>query len=174
VRIVAATNRDLKDHLRRGLMRKDFFYRIHIIPVHLPPLRERREDIPLLVDFFMNLYCQDKAASPVTGHIMATLQNYDWPGNVRELQNVLHRYATLNQLDLLESRSADLSGPEIGVGKKECGNLNYYYEIEKFERELLLRALEQNRWHREDTARKLGIPRRTFFRKLNRFGLNKA
>ncbi len=101
VRIIAATNRDIKERVKKGLMREDFFYRIHIIPIHLPPLRERKEDIPLLIEHFLKKFGDDKTRPPVTGKVMEALYNYDWPGNVRELQNTLYRYITLNRLDFI-------------------------------------------------------------------------
>ena len=97
VRIIAATNRNLRDLVKRGVMREDFFYRIHILPIYLPPLRERKDDLPLLVDHFLQLH--DKNQLPLPGHIVEALLKYDWPGNIRELQNVLHRYLTLKRLD---------------------------------------------------------------------------
>ena len=90
VRIIAATNRNLRDLIKKGAMREDFFYRIHILPIYLPPLRERKDDLPLLVDHFLQMY--DRNHPPLPGHVAESLLNYDWPGNVRELQNVLHRY----------------------------------------------------------------------------------
>ena len=97
VRIIAATNRNLRDLVKRGVMREDFFYRIHILPIYLPPLRERKDDLPLLIDYFLQLH--DKNHPPLPGNIVEALLNYDWPGNIRELQNVLHRYMTLKRLD---------------------------------------------------------------------------
>ena len=91
VRIIAATNRDLQLLVKNGLMREDFFYRIHILPIHLPPLRERKEDLPLLVEHFMKRYGGKRSVPPLTGKLMEKLHHYDWPGNVRELQNVIVR-----------------------------------------------------------------------------------
>ena len=100
-RIIAATNQDLKQQMKKGLMRKDFFYRIHIIPLHLPPLRERKEDIPLLIEHFMQNHPPSKNLPTITLRVMEALTSYDWPGNVRELQNTLHRYVTLGEVDFL-------------------------------------------------------------------------
>jgi len=78
------TNRDLQAQVKQSLMREDFFYRVHIIPIHIPPLRERKEDIPLLVEHFMNEYGTDKKTSPSDGQDMEDIMSYDWPGNIRE------------------------------------------------------------------------------------------
>ncbi|MEE9610256.1 MAG: sigma 54-interacting transcriptional regulator, partial [Desulfatiglandales bacterium] len=98
-RIMAATHRNLTTHVKEGLMREDFFYRIQVIPISVPPLRNRKEDIPLLVEHFLQSYGNGKKRPTIPYHIVASLCNYDWPGNVRELQNVLHRYLTLKRLD---------------------------------------------------------------------------
>ena len=100
IRIIAATNRDLAQLVRAGRMREDFYYRIHVIPVHLPPLRERKEDIPLLIDHFFQQYGDRRNLPPVTGEMLDVAMAYEWPGNVRELQNVVHRYVTLKQFDV--------------------------------------------------------------------------
>ena len=101
VRIIAATNRDLLEQVREGLVREDFFYRVHVLPISLPSLRERKEDIPLLVDHFLKRYEYQEKGPPITGHVLESMMAYDWPGNVRELQNTLHRYVTLKRLDFL-------------------------------------------------------------------------
>ena len=174
VRVIAATNKNLQDQVKRGLMREDFFYRIHIIPIHLPPLRERKEDIPLLIEHFMNLYGKDKSPTLISGNILEAFQSHEWPGNVRELQNVLHRYITLNTLDILKEpmqnrpKIIDDTGPVSLQGDDA-----YKIAMADFERKLFKTALEENRWHREKAALSLGIPRRTFFRKLGKMSLFK-
>ena len=101
IRIIAATNRNLNRQVKTGRMREDFFYRIHILPVYMPPLRERKEDIPLLAAHFLEKHQARVPALP--GHIMATLQAHDWPGNVRELENTIQRYISLDNLDILKA-----------------------------------------------------------------------
>jgi transcriptional regulator with PAS, ATPase and Fis domain len=100
VRIIAATTRNLADMVKKGLMREDFFYRIYIIPITVPPLRDRKEDIPLLVDHFLNFHHRGNNPSKIPEKIIETLYDHDWPGNVRELQNVLKRYIAIKRLDL--------------------------------------------------------------------------
>jgi len=171
VRIVAATNRDILDQVRRGSVREDFFYRIHVIPIHLPPLRERREDIPLLVEHFVEKF-GTLAAPPVTSRMIEKLVAYDWPGNVRELQNTVHRYLTLKKLDF--ATSVRRSRPEASVddpADPDAAGGNLDTMVEQFERRLIQKALERHRWQREITAEALGIHRKTLFTKMKRYGL---
>ncbi|MBU3914860.1 sigma 54-interacting transcriptional regulator [bacterium] len=174
-RIVAATNRDLAEAIRQGVMREDFFYRIHIIPIHLPPLRERKEDIPLLIEHFMAKNNPKNPALPLPGDAIETILNHDWPGNVRELQNVLHRYNTLGRLDIGDGIRAEdpmkrAKTKEIEI---EGEDFNYQTLMENLERKLILKALEQNQWNRKKAAQRLGIPLRSFFRKISQHGFDK-
>jgi PAS domain S-box-containing protein len=172
VRIIAATNRDLKAQVNRGLMREDFFYRIHIIPIHLPSLRERREDIPLLIEHFMQSAGDTEEGPPLTGEKLEAMMRHDWPGNVRELQNVLQRYRSLNQFDLLKE---PVCLPPLGDAKtdipSDAQDPSFHTAMVGFERQLLVTALEKHQWRREDAARSIGLPMRTFYRKLKYHGL---
>ena len=105
-RIVAATNRDLVNLVKKGKMREDFFYRIYILPITLPPLRERKEDIPLLIDHLLEQYAENQEKPHIPIEVREALENYNWPGNVRELQNMLHSYITLGKLDFMGKLSA--------------------------------------------------------------------
>jgi len=170
IRIVAATNRDLRQMVRQGLIREDFFYRIHIIPIQLPALRQRKEDLPLLIDHFLKQEYTDKHPPRIPGQVLDALLNYHWPGNVRELQNVLHRYVTLGQLDFLEPQPT----PPVETVLPDGGqaDLGYQAAMTGFEKKLFIKALEKHRWHREKAAASLGLSRRTFFRKLKKLGLS--
>ena len=172
IRIVAATNRDLRQMVRQGLIREDFFYRIHIIPIQLPALRQRKEDLPLLIDHFLKQEYSDKHPPRIPGQVLDALLNYHWPGNVRELQNVLHRYVTLGQLDFLEpppAQPAETTLPDVG---QSAAAPDYQTAMTDFEKALFIKALENHRWHREKAAASLGVSRRTFFRKLKKLGLS--
>jgi transcriptional regulator with PAS, ATPase and Fis domain len=194
VRIIAATNRNIRDLVKRGVMREDFFYRIHILPIYLPPLRERKDDLPLLIDHFLHLY--DENHAPLPGYIAEALLNYDWPGNIRELQNVLHRYLTLKRLDfagVTSIRPARLEGwiPKDGdsvragiASSKISGNQaqpdrdhndiqaeEHTMNLKTIERDNIMKALSGHNWHRGRTASALGISRKTLFRKMQKFGL---
>jgi PAS domain S-box-containing protein len=172
VRIIAAANRNLQKQIEKGLMREDFFYRIHILPINLPPLRKRREDIPLLVDHFINLFAKGKPTPPLSGRMHEALLNYSWPGNVRELQNVIYRYITLNQFDIITLTETEDS--EFDETSKAFTNekiISFKKATENFEKKLLTKALEASLWHREKTAASLKLPARTFYRKIKKYGL---
>lgn len=160
VRIIAATNRDLKILVQERHMRDDFFYRIHVLPVHLPPLRERKEDIPLLAEHFLSQYDKDNQRIPLDGKLLESLQNYDWPGNVRELQNTLKRYVTLKKLDFLQMDSKTSENIE----NKMVQPLRNAVLL--FEKNYIINALNRNQWRRNRAAEDLGINRKTLYKKM--------
>ena len=167
LRVIAATNKNLPDLVATGSMRDDFFYRIHIIPVHLPPLRKREEDLPLLIDHFLADYYQGTVPS-LPENIRQQLYNYDWPGNIRELQNVLRRYITLNRLDFISKTIS----PEPGLGlsgPSKLGDLNSIRE--EAEKEGIIATLKSCNWNRNQAAGLLGISRQTLFRRMKKHGL---
>ncbi|MFZ2631231.1 MAG: sigma 54-interacting transcriptional regulator [Desulfosalsimonadaceae bacterium] len=172
VRIVAATNRDLKKEVQAGRMREDFFYRIHIIPITLPPLRERKDDLPLLIEHFLTIYATSENMPLLDGKVLGMLYNYDWPGNVRELQNVLQRYITLKTLDFMStsvSKSASLE--EFKAVDLQEGSESLDQAVENFEKNIILGLLEQNKWQKNKVASVLQIDRKTLFRKMKKYGL---
>ena len=122
-RIVAATNRDLQAEIDKGTFRQDLYFRLNVLPVHLPPLRERREDIPLLVDYFWNEYCdgQHSEARPCSPELIRQLMQQDWPGNIRELRNFVRRYCVLGAPGAGgETAAVPVMGPEMpGLPWKE-------------------------------------------------------
>ena len=172
VRIIAATNRDLHDLVKQGRIREDFFYRIHILPVYLPPLRERKEDIPLLVDHFFEKHKAGKSRLPLPGILIEELQTHDWPGNVRELENALHRLVNLDDLEFLsiptmahhdDPRGGSLSAddPELSLGKA----------VNRFEKKYITRILDHHQWNRRDTAKALSVGRKTLYLKMKALGI---
>jgi PAS domain S-box-containing protein len=181
VRVIAATNRDLKAAMKAGQFREDLFYRLHVIPIVVPPLRERKEDIPLLVGHILRRLKargldRVRAVSP---EAMRCLIDYPWPGNVRELENVLERGAVcsrgavLSAADLSEE-VRDHSHPRreepAGVPPDETASAAPGRDDEK---ERILRTLEANRWNRGDAAVALGIDRSTLWRKMRRLGIDR-
>jgi len=162
-RIIAATNRNLHDLIKKGEMRSDFFYRIHVIPIHLPPLRDRKEDIPLLVAHFLKAY-DSKMRPPVTASVIETLTNYDWPGNVRELQNVMYRFVTLKRLDLVGDPAIPLEASAMSVDRTST---SLPEAVAVFEKRHISAALAEHRWNRTRTAKSLQIGLRTLQRKMN-------
>lgn len=162
VRIIAATNRNLQEQVKQGLMRQDFFYRINVIPIPVPPLRERREDIPLLVEHFLQSYRAKQPSQLLPGEILDALYDYDWPGNIRQLQNVLLRYLTLHRLDFGEDG-------QILPEKRSASGQGFWQAVEAFEKQLIRDALEQNQGHKTHTAEILQLPLRTLRRKMKQY-----
>jgi len=158
-RIISASNMPLRDKVASGHMRKDFFYRIQVIQIELPPLRRRQEDIPLLVEHFLRKMKAPSGRATVPGRIMDILMEYEWPGNVRELRNVLQRYVTLGHLEFLPP------GPESGKTLIPPA-LNLREAVQELEKTLISRALRQTAGNRTRAANLLGISRRALFRKM--------
>ena len=171
-RIIAATNKDLKEQVKKGLMREDFFYRIHIIPIHLPPLRERKEDIPLLVENFLKSTEHLKKSPSITSGFLEALQVYDWPGNVRELQNTLHRYVTLGNVDFLgEQMKSKISETSNFGDSTSHGKIALEQAMADYEKVTILSTLKNFDGHKIKTASVLGISRATLFNKMKKYGI---
>jgi len=179
-RIVAASNQNLWEEVKKGRLRSDFFYRLYVIPVDIPPLRERKEDLALLADYFFSQMESPLHFDALPGKDIKKLYNYHWPGNVRELQNVLRRYVALNSLDFMTLPDSDLPVilPEalsIEEAVSDSGIILPLTDaVGRFEKRLIRSALEHCRWHREEAAKKLGISRRTLYRKMMAHGLISA
>ena len=172
-RILAATNRNLYEEVGLGRFREDFFYRIYVIPVTIPPLRERKEDLALLVDHFLQNMGSNLNIDSLPGRDIEALYNYDWPGNVRELQNVLRRYVTLKRVDFTGTGRKTVSSVSGGAGEDGfLEGVSLQGAVEDFEKKRIAQALEMNRWQRIKAARALGVSRRTLFRKMERYGLD--
>jgi PAS domain S-box-containing protein len=171
-RIIAATNRALAEQVKKGRIREDFYYRTHIVPIYLPPLRERKEDIPLLADHFIGLFNKNKPKGIMSGKVMDALLSYHWPGNVRELQNVLQRYLTVGRLEFSSEwgmkKNPAPDQPEVPLNGESSG---FKTKVEEFEKELIEQALIQTKYNRSKAAKLLELPRRTLFNKMQKFGL---
>lgn len=173
-RLIAATNRDLGEMVKNGTMRSDFFFRLHVLPIRVPPLRDRLEDLPLLASEFMARYTGADAVPPkLPGKIRAIFDTHSWPGNVRELQNVLERYLTFGDMILsdFDLDPHDLSKDLVDsiAGTEDCNSLAE--AIHHVERKILLKALERNHWKKGETAKYLGLNMRTMQRKLKKHNL---
>ena len=186
VRLVAATNRDLAAEVGRQHFREDLYYRLNVVPIHIPPLRERREDIRLLVDHFVDKFNErlKKAVSDVDDAAMERLEAHTWPGNIRELENVLERTILFSSGPLI--RAFDLppelqggapTGPSSSPSLIEPGHTASSLkelvrkETERVERELIVRALEATGWNVSQAARNLKISRKGLQNKMKEFGL---
>ena len=171
-RVIAATNKDLKQQVKKGLMREDFFFRIHIIPIHLPPLRERKEDIPLLIEHFMQKYPSSKNLPKITVAVMEALTSYDWPGNVRELINTMHRYVSLGEVDFLGEQTIAPDGEISNFGENpRPGKIALDQAMANYEKATILSALKNYDGNKTKTASALGISRTTLFNKMKKYGI---
>ncbi|MCA9540949.1 MAG: sigma 54-interacting transcriptional regulator [Myxococcales bacterium] len=176
VRIVSATHRDLEQMVRERAFREDLFYRLHVYPIHLPPLRARRDDIPALARHFIARYSKEfgRPTNGFTPEALARLRAYDWPGNVRELQNELQRVLIQRiegDLVLVEDLSPRILGQTGVLEHPDVPSGSLKEMMDAVERVLLLRALRENDENKTQTARMLGITREGLHKKLARFGL---
>ena len=172
VRMIAATNQNLRELLHKRVMREDFFYRIRVMVINLPPLRDRKDDLLLLIEFFLNQYTQGQEQPVISGKTLEALSLYDWPCNVRELQNELQRYLAEQRLEFLGNMRTERALEEDAVTFKiEPGSLDFRELLEAFEKRVLAQKLVQNQGHTGKTAAMLGIPLRTLQRKIKDYGL---
>jgi len=164
VRIIAATNKDLDVLVREGSFREDLYYRINVFKIILPPLRERMEDIPLLIDHFIERFnvLQKKSIQGVSEEAMSVLMSYSYPGNIRELANIIERAFILCKTDLIEKKTLPESLFAMSANHKD----SEVSSLRDVEAAYLLNALKQNNWDRQKTARQLGIHKSTLYRKI--------
>ncbi|MEX2607562.1 MAG: sigma-54 dependent transcriptional regulator [Kiritimatiellia bacterium] len=172
-RLLAATNRDLRQMVEEGTFREDLFFRLNVVQVTLPPLRRRREDIPMLLNHYLKEFREENARDldGFTAEAMDALTQYAWPGNIRELRNVMERMVVLSRGDKLTLRDVP---PEIKEGKApvtSTGPLKGATSMQEAEKKMIMQALSDNRSNRTRAAEQLGISRRTLHRKLHEFQL---
>jgi DNA-binding NtrC family response regulator len=176
VRIVAASNVDLRQAVEREQFRADLYYRLNVVPITVPPLRERRSDVALLVDHFVKRYTRElgKRIDGVTPEALAALSEYQWPGNIRELQNVIERAVALVESGSigLNDLPTDVLLPDHRRRVKQAENLPLKTATDEFERQIVMRILERVRWNRSEAARILGIHRNSLKVKLQRWGVS--
>jgi len=177
VRILAATNVDLRKLVEQGLFREDLFYRMHVISIPLPPLRDRREDIPLLLEHFLEKYCAENNRPPrrFTPEAMRLLATYPWPGNVRELENVVERAVVLSQqeemdVDLLPPELSEATSRYAAFASGEDG-ISLFDLSDDYERRLILEALERSNGSQTEAAQRLNVPLSTLNQKIKRLGI---
>jgi len=173
VRVIAATNKDLQDEIRQGRFREDLYYRLHVVPIHLPPLRERTSDIPLLVHAFSEEFCKayEKTVKEYTAQSMDLLMKHPWPGNVRELRNVIERITLLVREDSIQPRHVQ----SIIGGMQERQDevtIRLGTPLRVAEETLIRQTLERVTSHRERAAKLLGISPRALHYKLRRYGID--
>ncbi|MBU0664482.1 MAG: sigma-54 dependent transcriptional regulator [Proteobacteria bacterium] len=168
VRILAATNRDLASEVKAGNFREDLYYRLNVVTLAVPPLRERRGDIPLLVDYFVRKFAEKnrRTVESVTPRCMELLVSYGWPGNVRELENAIERGVILMRGEQLSEKSLPLP-----IQKQE-GEITAPSSLQEAEKVLILQTLEETGGNKSEASRRLGITRKTLQNKLQRYDLN--
>ncbi len=176
VRIIAATNRDLTAEVERQRFRADLFYRLNVVSLHVPPLRERGEDIPKLIEHFLDIYRQrfNRPNLDLSPEARQGLQNYSWPGNVRELRNCLERAAAISLSDTIETSQIPFLNPTAAAAADQSTIAATPAQttprtLEELEREHILRVLEGSNGNRERAAAILGISSRTLYRKLREY-----
>ena len=178
-RVVCATNRNLKEEVEEGIFRQDLYYRINVLNIHLPPLRDRREDIPYIVNFLLGLFntkfrCE---TAPISSRLLGVFRGYHWPGNIRELENVIKRYVIMDSEEAITSEI--LAGPKPrfdatamiptdgSVTLKDATR----QVVQDLERRMILATLESTRWNRKKAAKKLGISYRALLYKIQLINL---
>ena len=176
-RVILATNEDLNDLVAQGKFRQDLYYRVNVINLELPSLRERISDIPLLARHFLQEVCEEsgKKVRDFSPEALAAMQRYRWPGNVRELQNIVERAVLLGKGDMV--RLEDLPRDVVAVGPvsmEPLGTRTLKQALEGPERQIILDVLEGNGWNRQLTAETLGINRTTLYKKMKRLGLEES
>jgi transcriptional regulator with GAF, ATPase, and Fis domain len=188
VRIIAATHRDLEEEVQKGNFREDLFYRLYVIPVQLPALKDRSVDIPLLTHYFLNKLNKDKHAhiSGISPSAMAALMQHNWPGNVRELANMLERLVVLKAEGelrvgdlppkLRQNRTEDVTVSELVVPTPEFSGegINLNTAVSEFEKNLIYQSLEKTDWVKNKAAKLLQVKRTTLVEKIKRYDLQKC
>jgi two-component system nitrogen regulation response regulator NtrX len=172
VRVIAATNKDLEERIRKEEFRADLYFRLNVIPIHVPPLRERKEDIPLLVEHFLGTLAAEYGQAPkkVSREAVRKLMEHDWPGNIRELRNLIERLVIMTPAETISAE-----GLTLGEGEAEEAD---YYRLsslrdarEAFEKDFISRKLKDYGWNVSRTAEAMGIERSNLHRKIKAFGI---
>ncbi len=184
IRLVAATNRDIHEMIKQGQFREDLFYRINTVPIHIPPLRERKEDIPLLVEHFLGIYGSQKGtgAKQVSAEVMNMLMEHNWPGNVRELEHTVEQMVVLSEGSVITAEHVpvqirsgkvcfDITTPRTNDELKRMKKQMRDKAIENIERAFVAEALERNSWNVSHAARDVGLKRQNFQALMRKYGI---
>jgi len=169
VRVIAATNKNLVEEMRKGTFREDLYYRLNVIPIFVPPLRERKDDIPLLASHFLQEFSRkkEKEVTSIGSEVMELFLAHSWPGNVRELENVIEHASIIAKRDKIVPK--DL--PQYLL-QKPLPN-QQLFSLKDHEKDLILKALEETKWNKHQASKKLKITRSTLYGKMKRYGLTK-
>lgn len=175
VRIISATNKDLTEEIRKGNFREDLFYRLNVVPIFIPPLRERKEDVPELVNFFLEYFNREKGwkRRKIDAQALKILVDYDWPGNVRELRNLVERLMIMCPSEVIGV--AELESIGFGSGRQGRNDYFSYNSLKEardaFERDFILRKLSENSWNMTKTAETIGVERSNLYKKIKSLGI---
>jgi transcriptional regulator with GAF, ATPase, and Fis domain len=188
VRIIAATNIDLKEAVRQGMFREDLYYRLAVVPIELPPLRDRRQDVLPLAQHFIRKYNEENGrqiSEHIAPEVLSLLENYSWPGNVRELENAIERAVVIAPGDEItrECLRPEIADPQAARAVQREGSgassaidvgrgVNFYDEVRRFEIDLIRRALDQTGGHQSRAARLLGMNPTTLNSKIKTYNIN--
>jgi len=184
VRVIAATNANLEQRIKEGTFREDLYYRLNVLPIFIPPVRARKEDIPVLVAHLQRKFCLEygRKVAKITPEVLNILMAYDWPGNVRELENIISRTIInmkYNEEIILPRHVPLLKNPDApgdaGSGHDPAGmrqGRTLEAVINEVEKQVLLEALRETGGNKTEAARKLGIATRSLYYKLERYGIN--
>jgi two-component system nitrogen regulation response regulator NtrX len=176
VRVIAASNKDLEFEMKEGRFREDLFYRLNVIPIYIPPLRERKDDISELAHHFMRDFCSQygKSVKTFAPDAMKTLESYDWPGNIRELRNEVERLAIMthgDQVHVSDLRDVFRKASRMSEKLDFPNTMDLKTAREKFEKQYILEALNNNQWNITQTADQLGVERSNLHRKIKLLGI---
>jgi two-component system nitrogen regulation response regulator NtrX len=170
VRIIAATNKDLEEEIKKGNFREDLYFRLNVIPLEVPPLRERKSDIPLLVEYFLKQLARQlgQKKKRVSKSTLRYLMDYSWPGNVRELKNTIERYVIMTPSDAIDIKEIQSFK---GIKSDYASYKTLREAREKFEKDFILKKLQGNNWNVSKTAEELEIERSNLHRKIKALGI---
>lgn len=173
VRLIAATNRDLRDALEEGTFREDLYYRLNVVAIDIPPLRERKEDIPPLAEFFLDKFAREsgKTVRGITPQAMQALEDFHWPGNVRELQNIMERAVTLSSGEMLDVADIRLDRPAGRATAETEPVLPHGFTLEQWEDQMIREALRHANGNKSQAARSLGLSRNALRYRLSKIGV---
>jgi len=176
VRIICSTNRNLKDELDKGNFRRDLYYRLNVVPINLPSLRERNSDIPLLINHFLKKYEEGGKSISVLPEVIEHLKDYSWPGNIRELENVVQQMMVFckDQTITIADIPPHILLNDDNVPGVNNENISLPQIIEVMEKEYIIEALKRTNWHRENAAKLLGITRKMLGDRINKYDLKNS
>jgi DNA-binding NtrC family response regulator len=167
VRVIAATNKNLTEEIRKGTFREDLYYRLNVIPIFVPPLRERKDDVPLLASHFLQKFCQEKGkdVTRISPDVMEILLAHSWPGNVRELENVIEHAIIIAKQEKILPKDLPQYLLQQPLPTKQL------ISLQDHEKDLIMKTLEETNWNKHQTAKRLKITRSTLYGKMKRYGL---